>query len=150
MNLQEYKAIYNDEDNLADNIEAPPKELVEAWLDTKVEVLEHLERIKSEQRYNLAWGDFIEKDGEYQYEAQICGMPWDDPKTIHLWKGIDKIAEILEVDLTLEKINYAGGRVGWRYSFPYKGRTVIQLADYEGDKLYDGKDRFKAKENTNA
>lgn len=142
MNLQEYKAIYNDEDNLADNIEAPSKELVEAWLNTKVEVLEHLERIKSNQNYNLAWGDFSEEHGEYQYEAQICGMSRDSTNTIHLWRGIDKIAEILGVELNLRKINYSGGQVGWEYSFPYKGRTVFQLADYEGEKFYDGKDRF--------
>lgn len=134
--LEEYKDKYFD-DNCY-NFEKPSKELAEQWLDAKIEVLEQIRRISREQGYNLIWGGFREDTGDFQYEVQTCYL--SDPLTsgVHIYQGIDKLAEVMGVKLTE---THEPRR--WEYSFQYKGYKVFQIGDYQYEKFYDGKDDMR-------
>ena len=119
MNLQEYRKLYKE----SDYFDKPSKELAEAWLDAKIETLDHLNRIYRNQNYNLVWGDLDKESGNFPNEVSICGLVSTIFDSIHIYNGIEKLAELLETDLEND---------GERLSFQYKGRKVFQISkEYE-------------------
>ena len=47
--------------------------------------------------------------------------------SIHIYNGLQKIAELLGLDVTEEIINYKDGRSATQYSVEYTGCTLFQL-----------------------
>lgn len=120
--LERYKEKYND-DNVT-HIEKPTKELAEQWLDAKIDVLKHLDKIYHNQDYDLAWGEFDDHAGEYPNSIEMCGLSRNLYNMVHIYNGIQKLAEILGVGL-------ASGidSNGINYFFLYKGYKVFQIGE---------------------
>ena len=127
MTIQEYRDRYLNTDDT--DFPTPTRELVEAWLDEKIEVKEQIDRIFRHHNYGLVWGDFDEHKGDYQHEVEICGMTCDSTKELHIYSGIDLLAKLLGEELTERKYTYEG-QTRIEYSIPYKGRRLFQLAHY--------------------
>lgn len=102
--------------NDTDHIEIS-KELAEQWLDAKIDVIEQIDRIKRNQSYPLAWGDL--SDGQYENEVELCGFYYSFGE-IQIYQGIQKLAEVLELPLYVNK---------HRMEFIYKGKTIFQVKD---------------------
>ena len=120
--LELYKEKYND-DNVA-YIDKPTKELVEQWLDAKIDVLEHMDRIYRNQGYDLKWGELDERRGDYPNGIEICGFCQPLFKMVHIFNGIQKLAEILGTCLASETDSN-----GINYFFIYKGYKVFQIGE---------------------
>lgn len=118
--LEIYKEKYND-DNVT-YIDKPTKELVKQWLDAKIDVLEHMDRIYRNQGYDLKWGEFNERRGDYSNGIEICGFCQPLFKMVHIFTGIEKLAEILGTCLASETDSN-----GINYFFMYKGYKVFQI-----------------------
>ena len=119
MTLQEYRDAYL---NDADYFEKPTKELAIAWLDAKIDALEHLDRIYRNQGYNLEWGEFDVHKGEFPNSIEICGFNGNLFRRVHIYNGIEKLAEILGTGLATETDSN-----GINYYFLYKGYKVFQI-----------------------
>ena len=120
--LEIYKEKYND-DNVT-HIDKPTKELAEQWLDAKIEALEHLNRIYHNQGYDLKWGKFDDRAGEYPNSIEICGFTANLCKMVHIYNGIKKLAEILGIGVASETDSN-----GINYFFWYKGYKVFQIGE---------------------
>lgn len=118
--LEIYKEKYNDNDTTY--IDKPTKELAEQWLDAKIDVLEHMDRIYCNQDYDLKWGEFDERRGDYSNGIEICGFCQYSFKMVQIYKGIQKLAEILGTTLTSETNSN-----DINYFFLYKGYKVFQI-----------------------
>ena len=121
MTLQEYRDAYL---NDADYFEKPTKELAIAWLDAKIDTINQIDRIIDNQGYNLVWGDVI--DGEFENEIQLCGLSRSVSNSIHVYNGIDKLADLLEVHL-LEK-DRNDEDYPYLYYFYYRDRKIYQIS----------------------
>lgn len=110
MTLEEYKAKYKGKET----IEKPTKELVEAWLDDKIEVLKQL----SAHRFDLVWGDNTDN---YVNRISVCGF--HSKVELHIHEGIEKLAGILGKDLEFSRLE----EYGFEYSFTYKGVRVFEM-----------------------
>lgn len=123
--LEVYKeeALVND----ASRISKPTKKLAEQWLDAKIDALEQLRRICRYQSYPLMWGDLDEDAGEYPNEIEICGMSSSLDTGVHIYKGIEQLAELLGVEL--EKEERYDKRNPYDYTFRYKGYRVFQIGE---------------------
>ena len=121
MTLQEYRDAYLNE---ADYFEKPTKELAIAWLDAKIDTINQIDRIIDNQGYNLAWGDVI--DGEFENEIQLCGLSKGVYNSIHVYNGIDKLADLLEVPLLEEDRNDED--YPYYYYFYYKDKEIYQIS----------------------
>ena len=118
--LEIYKEKYND-DNVT-YIDKPTKELVKQWLDAKIDTLEYLNRIYRNQGYDLKWGELDERRGDYPNGIEICGFVQPLYKAVHIYSGIEKLAEILGKGLASETDSN-----GINYFFWYKGYKVFQI-----------------------
>ena len=120
--LEIYKDKYNN-DNVI-HIDKPIKKLAEQWLDAKIDALEQLDRICRNQDYNLEWGEFDFHKGKYPNSIEICGFSAYSYRMVHIYNGIEKLAEILGIGLATEtNIN------GINYFFWYKGYKVFQIGE---------------------
>lgn len=120
--LELYKEKYND-DNVT-YIDKPTKELVKQWLDAKIDALEHMNRIYLNQGYDLVWGEFNRRVGYYPNGIEICGFVPNIFKAVHIYDGIQKLADILGKDLASETDSN-----GINYFFMYKGYKVFQIGE---------------------
>ena len=120
--LETYKEAFANE---VLHIDKPTKELAEQWLDAKIDALEQLRRICEHQKYPLTWGDLDEDDGDYPNEIDICGMASSLDIGVHIYRGIEQLAELLGKELRKE------GRYDkenpYDYVFDYKGYRVFQI-----------------------
>jgi hypothetical protein len=95
MTLQEYRAAYDREEDFGQ----VTKELMQAWLDERIEAVKQIEEIKkSMDDYPLVWGRLI--DGEYENEVDLCG--WEPKLQLHIYEGIEHIADVLGIPLKCE------------------------------------------------
>lgn len=120
--LEIYKEKYND-DNVT-YIDKPTKELVKQWLDVKIDALEHMNRIYCNQGYDLKWGEFNGRVGDYPNGIEICGFGQPLYKAVHIFNGIQKLAEILGTGLASETDSN-----GINYFVMYKGYKVFQIGE---------------------
>ena len=110
-NLEEYKELYQNDSHIE-----PSKELAEKWLDAKIDVLEHLRRIYEHQNYPLVWGDL--ENGEYPNDIRVCGLAGVFKNDVHIYRGIDKLANLLGEELLTD---------GQYQIFYYKGYRVFEI-----------------------
>ena len=120
--LEIYKEKYNDDNVVC--IDKPTKELAEQWLDVKIDALEHINRIYRSQGYGLEWGEFDSDKGEFPNNIEICAFFSNIFKTVHIYNGIQKLAEILGKDLASETDSN-----GINYFFMYNGYKVFQIGE---------------------
>lgn len=119
MTLQEYRAAYDREDDF----EPVTKELMQAWLDERIDALKQIEEIKkSMDDYPLVWGRLV--DGEYENEVELCG--WEPKLQLHIYEGIEHIADVLGITLKCE--DNRGKPYDYEYSFVYKGVKVFEIS----------------------
>lgn len=119
MTLQEYRAAYEREEDF----EPVTKELMQAWLDERIDALKQIEEIKkSMDDYPLVWGRLI--DGEYENTVDLCG--WTPELRLHIYEGIEHIADVLGI--TLECEDNRGTDYDYEYSFFYRGVKVFEIS----------------------
>lgn len=140
--LQEYKTKYMETDDT--DFETPTKELAEAWLDAKIDVLKHLSRIGKEQDYNLVWGDYDDGHGDFANEVKVCSIGNRRFDGVHICSGIKSLADILGKELTKTRRSYDDGDYPWEYSFDYKGVRVYQIAHADSTSRLGGKNEKTA------
>ena len=116
--LDEYKAIYFDEESDPVDIDKPTKELAEQWLDEKIEALKELYEFTWNKGYPLTWGKFNFNRGEWETEIRCCDFCPPILRQVHIYRGIHELVELLEIELT---------ETEERYFFRYKDCTVFQL-----------------------
>lgn len=123
MTLEEYKEIY-----LKDETEyiALTRELVEAWLDDKIEAKKQARAIMQEHDFSLYGGAFIPEDGEFAIEICPCGFVEPSNCDLHIHRGIEYLAAI--TGAKLERKSH-GGIYRWYYSFEYKGVEVYEISN---------------------
>ena len=120
--LEIYKEKYNDDETT--HINKPTRELAKQWLDAKIDALEQLDRIYHNQGYDLEWGEFDDRAGKYPNSIEICGFTANLFKMVHIFNGIEKLAEILGTGLATETDSN-----GINYFFWYKGHKVFQIGE---------------------
>lgn len=103
--------------------ETPTKELVEAWLDDKIEAHKAIINIGMEHGFSLVWGDYNERN-----EIMACGFS-SAFFGLHIYRGIKLIADIL--GKKLEKENRKDTENKYEYSFLYKGVKVFEISNEE-------------------
>lgn len=104
-------------------IERPEKEVLEAWLDERLRLQEETFKQLHELDFNIVYGKFDESTYEYEVEIRPCQYTYE-PR-IHIYEGIDKLAEILGKEIYESETNNV--RYPYRYHFTYKGHEVFQL-----------------------
>ena len=100
-------------------------ENVKKWLD---DIVSYVKRSKNIY-YDLCWGHLDTDAGEYENNIRACEPRAD---CVHIFDGIDKLAEILGYELKKEinnKDNY--GVYEYTYYFEYKGLKIFQLEEKE-------------------
>ena len=118
--LEIYKEKYNNDE--ITHIDKPTRELAEQWLDAKIDALEQLNRIYRNQGYDLEWGEFDFHKGEFPNSIEICCFSANLFRVVHIYNGIEKLAEILGTGLATETDSN-----GINYFFWYKGYKVFQI-----------------------
>lgn len=124
MTLEEYKKKYIETDDT--DFETPTKELVEAWLDDKIEAQKTIDNIIREHGFPLVWGDFNKSSGDFENEIMVCGFSTSF-FGLHIYSGIKLIADIL--GKKLEKENRKDTEIKYEYSFLYKGVKVYGISN---------------------
>ena len=110
MTLQEYMAAYDREEDFGQ----VTKELMQAWLDERIEAVKQIAEIKkSMDDYPLVWGRLI--DGKYEPKLHL-----------HIYEGIEHIADVLGITLKCE--DNRGMDYDYEYSFAYKGVRVFEIS----------------------
>ena len=124
MTLEEYKEIYSkDETEYIDLT----RELVEAWLDDKIEAKRQANELMQAHDFKLCGGKFIAEYGEFAIEICPCGFGEINSLDIHIHSGIEHLAAI--VGAKLERKRYGGDYYRWRYSFRYKGVEIYEISN---------------------
>jgi hypothetical protein len=119
MTLEEYRAAYDREEDFGQ----VTKELMQAWLDERIEAVKQMAEIKkSMDDYPLVWGRLV--DGEYENEVGLCA--WEPKLQLHIYEGIENIADVLGIPLKC-KVN-KGTAFDYEYSFVYKGVKVFEVS----------------------
>lgn len=118
MTLQEYRAAYDREEDFGQ----VTKELMQEWLDERIEVVKQIAEIKKSTDYPLVWGRLV--DHEYENEVDMCG--WMPELRLHIYTGIEHIADVLGI--TLECEDNRGTAFDYEYSFVYKGVKVFEVS----------------------
>lgn len=119
MTLQEYMAAYDREEDFGQ----VTKELMQAWLDERIEAVKQIAEIKkSMDDYPLVWGRLI--DGKYENTVDLCG--WEPKLHLHIYEGIEHIADVLGITLKCE--DNRGMDYDYEYSFAYKGVRVFEIS----------------------
>ena len=118
MTLQEYMAAYDREEDFGQ----VTKELMQAWLDERIEAVKQIAEIKKSTAYPLVWGKLV--DGEYENEIDLCA--WEPKLQLHIYEGIEHIADVLGI--TLECEDNRGMDYDYEYSFFYKGVRVFEIS----------------------
>lgn len=126
MTLEEYKKKYLETDDT--DFETPTKELVEAWLDDKIEAHKAIINIGMEHGFSLVWGDYNESSGDFENEIMACGFSTSF-FGLQIYSGIKLIADIL--GKKLEKENRKDTENKYEYSFLYKGVKVFEISNEE-------------------
>jgi hypothetical protein len=120
MTLQEYRAAYDREEDFGQ----VTKELMQAWLDERIDAVKQIEEIKKSMNdYPLVWGRLI--DDEYENEVDLCG--WEPKLQLHIYEGIEHIAAVLGITLKCEENR--GTPYDYEYSFVYKGVRVFEISE---------------------
>jgi len=123
MTLEEYKEIYlKDETEYIDLT----RELVEAWLDDKIETKRQAQELMQAHDFELFGGVFIPEDGEFAIEIRPCGFVEPNSLDLHIHKGIDHLAAVIGAKLERKRW---GGEYRWRYSFDYKGVEIYEISN---------------------
>lgn len=115
MTKESYFEIYNTE---PDVINLSKEDIVE-WIDTIAENAKKL----YESVYRLDYGKLNEKEGEYENSIQPCSC--NDYLRLHIYQGIDKIADALGIKLSV--INDYDAEYHYKYSMNYKLLNIFQL-----------------------
>ena len=119
MTLKEYKEAYDREEDFGQ----VTKELMQAWLDERIEAVKQIAAIKkSMDDYPLVWGRLV--DGEYENTVELCG--WEPKYQLHIYEGIEHIADVLGIPLECEENR--GTPYDYEYSFVYKGVKVFEIS----------------------
>ena len=119
MTLKEYRAAYDRNEDF----EPITKELMQAWLDERIEAVKKIEEIKKSMNdYPLVWGRLA--DGKYENTVDLCG--WEPKLGLHIYEGIEHIADVLGIPLKCE-VNRGMG-YDYEYSFFYKGVRVFEIS----------------------
>lgn len=119
MTLDEYRAAYDRNEDF----KQVTKELMQAWLDERIEAVKQIAEIKKSMNdYPLVWGRLI--DGEYENEVDMCG--WTPELRLHIYTGIEHIADVLGITLECEADR--GTAFDYEYSFVYKGVKVFEVS----------------------
>ena len=118
MTLQEYRAAYDREEDF----EPVTKELMQAWLDERIEAVKQIAEIKKSTAWPLVWGKLV--DGEYENEIDLC--TWEPKLQLHIYEGIEHIANILGIPLKCK--DNRGMDYDYEYSFVYKGVKVFEIS----------------------
>lgn len=119
MTLKEYRAAYDRNEDF----EPVTKELMQAWLDERIEAVKKIEEIKkSINDYPLVWGRLI--NGKYENTVDLCG--WESKLGLHIYEGIEHIADVLGI--TLKCVDNRGMDYDYEYSFVYKGVRVFEIS----------------------
>lgn len=124
MTLEKYKKKYIETDDT--DFETPTKELVEAWLDDKIEARKAINNISREHGFSLVWGDYNDSSGDFENEIMVCGFSTSS-FGLHIYSGIKLIADILGEKL--EKKNREDTEIKYEYSFLYKGVKVYEISN---------------------
>lgn len=120
---EELKKMFESCDNDVEKIDTPSREIVEEYLDSQIKMWEQVNRLAEKHQRSLTWGDLF--DGEYSDGLHFLSVssPISNNK-IHMYNGIDKLAEILGVKLrcSTHDMEYP-----YMYSFDYKGYEIFQI-----------------------
>lgn len=120
MTLEEYRAAYDREEDFGQ----VTKELMQAWLDERIEAVKQIAEIKkSMDDYPLVWGRLV--DGKYENTVELCG--WEPKYQLHIYEGIEHIADVLGIPLECEENR--GTPYDYEYSFVYKGVKVFEISE---------------------
>jgi hypothetical protein len=123
MTLEEYKEIYSKDET--EYIELT-RELVEAWLDDKIEAKKQARAIMQAHDFSLCGGAFIPEDGEFAIEICPCGFVEPDNCYLFIHRGIEYLAAIIGAKLERKR---HGGKYRWYYSFDYKGVKIYEISN---------------------
>ena len=115
MTKEAYFEIYNTE---PDVINLSKEDIVE-WIDTIAENARKL----YESAYTLDYGKLNEEKGEYEYHIHPCSH--NEYLTLHIFEGIDKIADAVGVKLSCE--DRYSPEYPYMYSFEYKLLKIFQI-----------------------
>lgn len=129
MTLEEYKKIYlKDETDYIDLT----RELVEAWLDDKIEAKKQARAIMQAHDFSLCGGVFIPEDGEFAIEICPCGFVEPNNCDLHIHRGIEYLAAVIGAKLECKRYS---NEYRWYYSFGYKGVEIYEISNED---LTDG------------
>jgi len=96
---------------------------MQTWLDEKIEAVKQIAEIKKSTDYSLVWGRLV--DGEYENEVGLCA--WEPKLQLHIYEGIEHIADVLGIPLECEENR--GTPYDYEYSFNYKGVRVFEISE---------------------
>ena len=77
--------------------------------------------------YDLDYGKCV--DGCYEHSVSTCCV---DP-IVHIYQGLDILARVVGKNISVEKIKYSDGTIGFRHSFMYRNLKFFQLSDSESE-----------------
>ena len=115
MTKESYFEIYNTE---PDVINLSKEDIVE-WLDTIAENAKKL----YESVYQLDYGTLNKDKGEYEHSIHPCSH--NEYLTLHIYEGIDKIADAVGAKLSCE--DRYSPEYPYMYSFEYKLLKIFQI-----------------------
>lgn len=129
MTLEEYKEIYLKDET--EYIELT-RELVEAWLDDKIEAKKQARELMKAHDFDLCGGKFMTEQGEFEKEIHPCGFVEPDNLDLHIHTGIEHLAAIIGAKLERKRCS---GEYRWHYSFDYAGSEIYEITNED---LTDG------------
>ena len=121
MTREEYQKLYDDEQEII-----MPDEFIKAWIDNIADAM----NVATDSGYELHYGKLDTVRGKYEYNIEPCSM--NTFKEYHIYRGIDKLAEVCGEDL-LKIVDEKETRYPVTRYFYYKGIRFFELRTIEDD-----------------
>lgn len=119
MTREEYQDLYKKEQEII-----MPDEFIREWIDKIADAM----NVAKESGFDLHFGNFDKIKGEYEYSIEPCAMALF--KDYHIYRGIDKLAEVCGEDL-LKEVDEDEERYPVTRYFYYKGIKFFELRSIE-------------------
>ena len=126
MNKEEYLRLLEFE---SDKIELTDADIKE-WVD---KIIDNLKAVR-ESIYDLCWGNLNTDQGEYDEKIEACYFG-DEFNRLHIYKGIYKLAKVLNCDVQTAQRRAEDGAYEERY-FIYRECRIFEVWQEDKD---DGK-----------
>lgn len=119
MTREEYQNLYETEQDIS-----MPDEFIREWIDRIADAM----NMAKESGFDLHYGNLDKIRGKYEYNIEPCAMaPF---KEYHIYRGIDKLAEVCGEEL-LKVVDEDDERYPVTRYFYYKGIKFFELRSIE-------------------